>query len=63
MVMCEKVDFCDIEGCFLGGWVETMKEAMSIVTPINCGPPREPLTRLSSRQIKQMEVELKAAAL
>lgn len=48
---------------FLGAWVETMKEAMSILTPITCGPPRDPLLRLSGKQVKQMETELKELAL
>lgn len=45
-----------------GAWVQTMKEAMTILTPINCGPPREPLTRLTNAQVKQMAAELKDAA-
>lgn len=36
-----------------------MKEAMAIVTPINCGPPREPLVRLTATQVKEMSAELK----
>lgn len=48
---------------FLGGWVQTMKEAMTILSPINCGPPREPLTRLAANQIAQMQEELKTLKL
>lgn len=36
-----------------------MKEAMSILTPISCGPPREPLVRLTTPQVKEMSAELK----
>lgn len=52
-------DFYDTIRLFLGGWVETMKEAMSLLTPINCGPPRDPLVRLTPSHIKEMEAELK----
>lgn len=50
------------ECLILGDWVETMKEAMTILTPVDCGPPRKPLTQLTSAQVKQMAAELKAAA-
>lgn len=36
-----------------------MKEAMTILTPINCGPPREPLARLTTAQVKDMTAQLK----
>lgn len=36
-----------------------MKEAMTLLTPIECGPPREPLVRLNQTQITQIATELK----
>lgn len=48
---------------FLGGWVETMKEAMTILTPVNCGPPREPLRALTAAQVKELQEELKTLKL
>jgi dihydrodipicolinate synthase/N-acetylneuraminate lyase len=46
-----------------GGWVSTMKAAMSLMTPINVGPPRPPLTPLSGQQIEQLKEDLTALQL
>ncbi|KAK7866729.1 hypothetical protein R5R35_003150 [Gryllus longicercus] len=43
-----------------GGWVATMKVAMNVITPINVGRPRPPLTALTEAQITQMKTELKS---
>lgn len=46
-----------------GGWVATMKVAMNLMTPIEVGKPRPPLTALSEAHIQQMKTELLAAKL
>ncbi|KDR19640.1 N-acetylneuraminate lyase-like isoform X2 [Zootermopsis nevadensis] len=46
-----------------GGWVSTMKAAMSLMTPINVGPPRPPLTPLIDKQIDQLKKDLTALQL
>jgi dihydrodipicolinate synthase/N-acetylneuraminate lyase len=46
-----------------GGWVSTMKAAMSLMTPINVGPPRPPLTPLSDQQTEELEKDLRALQL
>jgi dihydrodipicolinate synthase/N-acetylneuraminate lyase len=40
-----------------------MKAAMSIMTPIDLGPPRPPLTRLSDEHIQELRKELVARRL
>lgn len=40
-----------------------MKAAMSLMTPINVGPPRPPLTPLSGQQIEQLKEDLTALQL
>jgi len=46
-----------------GGWVSTMKAAMNIMTPIDVGPPRPPLTPLSDEHIQELKKELAARQL
>lgn len=46
-----------------GGWVATMKAAMNLMTPIDVGPPRPPLTPLTSKEIQQLKQELTAMKL
>lgn len=41
-----------------GDWVSTMKQAMNMLTPINCGPVRQPLPGLSEKQVKEMNSQL-----
>ena len=40
-----------------------MKVAMSLMTPIDMGPPRPPLIRLTNSQIEEMKNELGALKL
>jgi dihydrodipicolinate synthase/N-acetylneuraminate lyase len=40
-----------------------MKAAMNLMTPINVGPPRPPLTPLDDQQIEQLKEDLTALQL
>lgn len=40
--------------CKYGDWVSTMKQAMNMLTPINCGPVRQPLPGLSEKDATEM---------
>ncbi|PNF30658.1 N-acetylneuraminate lyase [Cryptotermes secundus] len=46
-----------------GGWVSTMKAAMSLMTSIHVGPPRPPLIPLSDEQIGVLKEDLAALEL
>jgi dihydrodipicolinate synthase/N-acetylneuraminate lyase len=41
-----------------GSWVSTMKAAMNIMTPIDVGPPRPPLTPLSDEKTEELKKDL-----
>lgn len=45
---------------FAGTWVPTMKVAMSLVTDIDPGFARPPLTNLTSKEIEKMKTALKS---
>ncbi|KAK9876155.1 hypothetical protein WA026_011271 [Henosepilachna vigintioctopunctata] len=42
-----------------GSWVPTMKAAMNLLTPLNMGKVRQPLSQLTLEHIKEMEEKLK----
>ncbi|GFG38025.1 hypothetical protein Cfor_02319 [Coptotermes formosanus] len=46
-----------------GSWVSTMKAAMSVMTPIDVGPPRPPLTPLSDEHTQELKKDLAALQL
>lgn len=43
-----------------GSWVQTMKVAMNLYSPIQVGPVRDPLIELPPAQVKNMEEDVKA---
>ena len=43
---------------FVGNWVQSMKEAMVLLTDINVGLPREPNKAISSEAVAIMTKEL-----
>ncbi|XP_018568553.2 N-acetylneuraminate lyase-like isoform X1 [Anoplophora glabripennis] len=45
-----------------GAWVPTMKAAMNLVTPINVGAARPPLSNLSTNHVNEMQRLLTAAS-